>query len=72
MGRDRLLGLAITFPPWPMEPTMTDYRDDKRAERRAHKYRWVVYGVLPFLFLLAILLTFHNELVFFYYTRIFQ
>jgi len=26
---------------------MTDYQNEKAAERRAHKYRWLVWGFVP-------------------------
>jgi len=50
---------------------MTDYQDDKAAERRAHKYRWLVWLFVPAVFLFGFILTFRNEIAFFYYTRIF-
>jgi hypothetical protein len=26
---------------------LTDYEKDKEAEKRAHKYRWLVWGFVP-------------------------
>ena len=51
---------------------MTDYQKDKAAEKRAHKYRWFVWLFVPVVFLVGTILTFRNELVFLYYTRIFE
>jgi hypothetical protein len=50
---------------------MTDYRDDRRANARAHRLRWWVWGFLPLLFLLFSIYTLRNELAFLFYTEIF-
>lgn len=48
---------------------MTDYQNDKKAEKRAYKYRWLVWCFWPAV--LAFLWIFRNEFVFIYYTRFF-
>ncbi len=50
---------------------MIDYEKDQEANERAHKYRWLVWGFMPAVFTLAVIWICRNELVFFYYTRIF-